>query len=524
MSAQAVRLTGIDIDNALQNAHLEIAFQPIVAFSGRQLRRYEAFVRWDHPGLGPLPPGAFLSFFESQGRIGELTRYVLGNTLASAVTAELPDGVGVSINLSVADLNDPTLPKTVTKMLKTYEWPAKRLTLECPLFSPDTPIDVQAKAYQRLAETGCPLALEVRGRASDAMKGLDPFPFTEIKTGGPAVLRQVRSSRGGPGLNTLSELLSFAKERNVEITAVGVEDHEAATALDSLGFDLGQGNALGRAASLPAGTKSEAVAAPVEKAPSASAEPPLDLSSEEDQRRADSHTRRARIAAAKRVAMRRLKAVSTPAEDSGDATPDAIATARSLQSRLEQHFPKDAALPEEADEEKVSAEITSLAEAAAAPVENESSVEALLRELPADIRETKITDTLKAECTDPADTLDEVVNDLPVLPTDTADDPADKPELITDSTLFAEREYVPDEPPLWLHLLQKKYRITHFWPRSWRRWHRERMAAREERLEELETVREDDPIRSERREENPVPVMSEREVHPLVFGPMADLR
>jgi EAL domain-containing protein (putative c-di-GMP-specific phosphodiesterase class I) len=77
MGAQAVRLSNVDIDNALKNKDFEVLFQPIFDLGNGALARVETFVRWRHPTLGVLPPGAFISFFESQGRMSELTRYVL---------------------------------------------------------------------------------------------------------------------------------------------------------------------------------------------------------------------------------------------------------------------------------------------------------------------------------------------------------------------------------------------------------------------------------------------------------------
>ena len=83
MGAQAVRLSNVDINNALENKDFEVLFQPIFDLGNGALACMETFVRWRHPSLGVLPPGAFISFFESQGRMGELTRYVLDNAIES---------------------------------------------------------------------------------------------------------------------------------------------------------------------------------------------------------------------------------------------------------------------------------------------------------------------------------------------------------------------------------------------------------------------------------------------------------
>ncbi|MEE9330246.1 MAG: EAL domain-containing protein, partial [Parvularculaceae bacterium] len=242
MGAQAVRLTNVDIDNALKNNHFDVIFQPIFAMADGSLLRMESFVRWTHPGLGVLPPGAFISFFETQGRMGELTRHVIETAIEHYIGWRGTNGPGLSVNLSLSDLTDESFPAWLKKYLKAKKFPAKLLTLECPLPPTPTTIPDANKSFAALTKTGCPLAIEIRGRANEALRDLSPFPFAEVKTGGSAILRFARTVRGGPGLTAISELLEMAKSNNARIVAVGVEDQPSLTALSSLGFTAAQGN------------------------------------------------------------------------------------------------------------------------------------------------------------------------------------------------------------------------------------------------------------------------------------------
>lgn len=251
MGAQAVRLSNVDIDNALKNKDFEVLFQPIFDLANGALARMESFVRWRHQSLGVLPPGAFISFFESQGRMSELTRYVLAEALREYTAWRGTSAPGFSINLAFSDLTDESFASHFEKLLRDYDFPAELVTLECPM----PPVDVDPKiaeaSFSRVKRTDARLAIEVRGRANEFLKTIDPFPFDEIKTGGSAILRFARTVRG-PGLSAISDLLDIARRANAAITAVGVEDQASLAALKGLGFTAAQGNHLGEVGDLKA--------------------------------------------------------------------------------------------------------------------------------------------------------------------------------------------------------------------------------------------------------------------------------
>lgn len=249
MVAQAVRLSNLDIDNALKSKDFEVLFQPIFDLGNGAFARVETFIRWRHPTLGVLPPGAFISFFETQGRMSELTRYVLSEALTAYKNWRGPFAPGFSINLALSDLSDESFPSHFSVLMRDAGFPVELVTLECPMPPVDADTNAVARQLQRLAATGARLAIEVRGRANEFLNTIDPFPFAEIKTGGAAILRFARTVRG-PGLSAISELIDLAAQKNAAITAVGVEDQASLAALKGLGFAAAQGNHLGKVGTL----------------------------------------------------------------------------------------------------------------------------------------------------------------------------------------------------------------------------------------------------------------------------------
>ena len=110
MYSSSFRLTNRDIDLALEARHLFLVFQPKIELGSGRTLGAEAYVRWNHPDYGLMPPGLFLSFFEQRGRSVDLTCFVVA-AAADAMTHWREHGQSwpVSVNLSGSDLTDPAL-------------------------------------------------------------------------------------------------------------------------------------------------------------------------------------------------------------------------------------------------------------------------------------------------------------------------------------------------------------------------------------------------------------------------------
>src|SRR5207248_10105444 len=98
----------IALRHAIENGELEVHYQPVFAIDGERIAGVEALVRWNHPELGQVLPGAFISLAEETGLIVALGRFVLTESLRQARDWEhrYPDAppMSVSVNLSTRQL------------------------------------------------------------------------------------------------------------------------------------------------------------------------------------------------------------------------------------------------------------------------------------------------------------------------------------------------------------------------------------------------------------------------------------
>ena len=94
----------------------------------------EALVRWRHPARGLVPPAEFIPLAEQAGLVVPIGHWVLERACRQVVAwqAALPEGrqLGLSVNLSPAQLDAPDLVERVAATLRATGLPARLLVLE----------------------------------------------------------------------------------------------------------------------------------------------------------------------------------------------------------------------------------------------------------------------------------------------------------------------------------------------------------------------------------------------------------
>lgn len=241
MYSSSFHLTNRDIDLAFEAGHLFLVFQPKIELSTGEILCAEAYVRWNHPEYGLLPPGLFLSFFERRERSGDLTRFVAANA-ANAIAQWSKNGApcAVSINLSPTDVADPSLPAALDTIMHERGLDPQLLTLEVPEGAFAGYGDVAARSIRDMRRLGFRTALDGGGAVVVPDEFLTPEYFSEIKAGGGAIIQFSRRLKNA-GLGFLGRRVALAASRGMEATAVGVEDETTLLALPALGFTAAQG-------------------------------------------------------------------------------------------------------------------------------------------------------------------------------------------------------------------------------------------------------------------------------------------
>jgi diguanylate cyclase (GGDEF)-like protein len=233
-----------DIRRALASDEIVVHYQPIVDLDDLTVRGAEGLVRWQHPELGLIPPGAFVQTVEQTGLIGPLTRRVLEHSIAECA-AWRRDGrdLSVAVNLSVRNLLDRDLPMEIERLLTTYGLPASALQLEITESMIMSDPDRALTTVTRLSDLGVRLSVDDFGTGYSSLANLRRLPIDELK---------IDRSFVSPMLHDESDLIivrstiNLGHDLGLRIIAEGVEDGATLHRLATLGCDLAQGFHLSR--------------------------------------------------------------------------------------------------------------------------------------------------------------------------------------------------------------------------------------------------------------------------------------
>lgn len=199
----------------------------------------EALIRWNHPRRGLLIPKDFVRAVEASDLLGQFTRYVLDQALASA--AELANAglrLPVSVNLSPRSLLDPQLPSDLAELLKRHGVAAEDLILEITETVVLSPLRVTDQVLHALRSLGVRFAVDDFGTGYSSLTFLTRIAVDELKVDRTFVARMGESKEAAAIVRAVIDL---GQRLGIRVVAEGVETAEQRAALVRLGCDAGQG-------------------------------------------------------------------------------------------------------------------------------------------------------------------------------------------------------------------------------------------------------------------------------------------
>ena len=231
-----------DIDQAIAQKQFKVFYQPKFSIQGEKPVLYsaEALVRWVHPELGFISPGAFIPLFEDNGLISRLDTYVWSEAAAQIRVWREKYGftLPVSVNLSRQDLFDVNLLDRINRIVRENGIDRQALHLEVTESVYAQDMDQMLLAMSRLRDAGFKIEMDDFGSGYSSLNMLCLMPLDALKID----MKFVQNVLSAPsGYHVLEFVIDLAHSLSLPAIVEGVEEEQQYKLVKRAGCDLVQG-------------------------------------------------------------------------------------------------------------------------------------------------------------------------------------------------------------------------------------------------------------------------------------------
>lgn len=217
-------------------------YQPIVCLKTGRIEGFEALLRWEHPELGFVPPGEFISIAEETGLIVPLGQWVLREACQQLriwqerFPQSLP--LTVAVNLSGRQFSRVDLIAQVDRILAETGIEGSMLKLEITESAIIDNPELATEMLLQLKERKINLCMDDFGTGYSSLSYLHRFPLDTLK-----IDRSFVNRIGVEGENSeiVMTIVSLAHDLGMEVIAEGVETSAQLEKLQQLGCAMAQG-------------------------------------------------------------------------------------------------------------------------------------------------------------------------------------------------------------------------------------------------------------------------------------------
>lgn len=227
------------LHKAIEKNELYLEYQPIVDVYKKQVMGLEALLRWQHPVIGPIPPGEFIQIAEESDLIIKLSNWVLETACRQRKTwvdMNLPPFY-VSINVPARQINLESFLETVKDTLARYQLPANLLKIEITERTAMTNVQQTLNTIKELQDNGVDIILDDFGVGYSSISYLVQYPFNTIKID-KSFIEGLENKNQRSVCRTL---VSMGRNLGMNVVAEGVEELEQFQFLCSIGCHNMQG-------------------------------------------------------------------------------------------------------------------------------------------------------------------------------------------------------------------------------------------------------------------------------------------
>ena len=242
-----------DLRKSIHTKEFENHYQPIVDLRTSSLVGFESLIRWNHPKLGLIYPGSFISIAEETGLIVPITQLIVQQACEDLChwQEKLKDQLKLTMNLNISSKHflSPTLLDEIKEILGKTSMPPEQLKLEITETALMEDADETIRLVHRLKDFGIKLVIDDFGTGYSSLSYLQRLPIDSLKVDRSFVSRIKNESDGNR--NIVEAIISLAHRLHMTVVAEGVETEEQLAILLEMNCQFGQGYLFSKPLSKP---------------------------------------------------------------------------------------------------------------------------------------------------------------------------------------------------------------------------------------------------------------------------------
>ncbi|MDO8944904.1 MAG: bifunctional diguanylate cyclase/phosphodiesterase, partial [Desulfobacterales bacterium] len=232
-----------DLRKAVHKNQFQNHYQPIVRLDTASVVGFEALIRWNHPEIGMIFPGAFIPTAEENGLIIPITRLTLERACRDLQDWQKTLGhtleLTVSVNISSRHFLQPSLLDDLKEVLDETGLPPHLLKLEITETALMDEADESIRMAHRLREFGIRLMIDDFGTGYSSLSYLQRLPIDTLKIDRSFISKIQENPESNR--NIVEAIVSLAHKLDMHVVAEGIETPEQHAILLDMQCEFGQG-------------------------------------------------------------------------------------------------------------------------------------------------------------------------------------------------------------------------------------------------------------------------------------------
>jgi diguanylate cyclase (GGDEF)-like protein/PAS domain S-box-containing protein len=229
-------LLGSELSKAIHKNELVLHYQPQFHTLENRMYGVEALIRWQHPKLGLLYPGDFISIAEDTDLIIPIGEWVLRETCKQG--KQWGEQLRVSVNISPKQFQSADLVEMIKRVLDETKLKPDLLNIEITEAVAMSNMNETLTKLEAIRKLGVNLSIDDFGTGYSSLSYLPKLPITELKIPREFLVEMEHHAAYKAILKTI---ITLGKRLKVEVIAEGVETDKQKEILEKMKCHLMQG-------------------------------------------------------------------------------------------------------------------------------------------------------------------------------------------------------------------------------------------------------------------------------------------